>query len=129
MEKWNRATADKGNKPNFVNCVNSVKGVLDPEERKGGNKEMFHITLRAIRESCGYTIDEAAKHCGISAQEMAKYEKNPGEMMCSTAMKIRRLYPVPLDFIYAGTEEDCAKRNRELARAENMERAKKAAVG
>jgi transcriptional regulator with XRE-family HTH domain len=55
--------------------------------------------LEAIRELAGYTTEEAAGACGVSVEQMRDYENYPGNISAGTAMKLRRLYDIPLDYI------------------------------
>lgn len=57
------------------------------------------LTLEAARKEAGFTIKEAAAQCGISVIKMEKYEDSPGTMRASTAIKLRKLYNVPIDYI------------------------------
>jgi len=59
----------------------------------------MHLTLRTIRESKGYTLNEAASHCGISESKMEEAENKPGDIPASIAIKLRNLYGIPIDYI------------------------------
>ncbi len=64
------------------------------------------ISLHAMRIMAGYTVEEAAEHCGISAGEYMAYEEDSREIPLHAARKIRKLYGIPLDLLFAGTEKD-----------------------
>lgn len=55
------------------------------------------ITLEIIRNSAGYTIEEASEHCQVSVEEMKRFENDPGIMPKVIACKIKRLYNISLD--------------------------------
>ena len=57
------------------------------------------ISLDAIRAHEGYTQEEAAEHCGVTASDMKEFETSPGNMPGSIAMKLRELYGIPFDYI------------------------------
>lgn len=57
------------------------------------------MSLRDIRTYKGYTEDEAAKHCGVSTEKMKQIEADPGKMKARMAIKLRKLYGIPLDYI------------------------------
>lgn len=56
------------------------------------------ITLQAIRKSKGYTLHDAAEHCSTSETEMTEVEDDPGNMPASMAIKLRKLYGIPIDY-------------------------------
>jgi len=60
---------------------------------------MFRIALCAIRESCGYTLNEVAEYCGTTVEAVKEMEDSPGDIMASMAMKLRALYGIPIDYI------------------------------
>jgi DNA-binding XRE family transcriptional regulator len=60
---------------------------------------MFQITLRVVRESCGYTVEEVAEYCGIALDKMKEVEDDPGAMKDSIAIKLRKLFGIPIDYI------------------------------
>lgn len=70
------------------------------------------LTLKAVRISFGYTLEEAAKHCDIPENYLSELEIDSGEMPPNVAMKLMNLYGVSPDAIYFGKESDCIERNR-----------------
>ena len=72
----------------------------------------MQFTLRAVRISCGYTLWEAAKECGVSKKTLRKYEKDSSNIMFSLMLKLRKLYDIPADYFYLGSESDCIEHNR-----------------
>jgi len=60
---------------------------------------MHTITLELIREKSKLTISEVASHCGVTVSRIKELESNPGEMPVSIALKLRKLYGVPFDYI------------------------------
>jgi len=73
---------------------------------------MFQFTLRAARVSCGYTVEEVARHCGIPVHAFNDLEIDSGQMQFSLMQKLTNLYGVSQDLIYFGVEVDCIERNR-----------------
>lgn len=57
------------------------------------------LSLCEIRTQKGYTQNEVAEHCGISTREMNELEAAPGKMSATIAIKLRRLYGIPIDYI------------------------------
>ena len=68
---------------------------------------MFKITLRAARESCGYTVEEVARHCGVSVKIICEVELDSSEIAYSLLFKIIDLYNIAPDHAYLGLESDC----------------------
>lgn len=60
---------------------------------------MNRLALNIIRESLGHTIENVAKHCGVSVNQMKEYEKNAGDIPASIVIKLRNLYGIPIDYI------------------------------
>ena len=56
---------------------------------------MFKITLRAARVSCGYTVEQAAKYCGVSSGTIRKYETNPSHLPLYLTIQLSKLYDIP----------------------------------
>ena len=77
----------------------------------------FKVTLRAARESHGYTVEEVAKYCRISTKKMEALELDSDHITYEILAKLTRLYAIPLDYIHFGKNEDCYKFNREQAAA------------
>ncbi|UWG96762.1 helix-turn-helix domain-containing protein [Dehalobacter sp. DCM] len=74
---------------------------------------MFQIMLRCVRESCGYSIIEAALHCDLSADEYELIENDASLLTADIMVKIKKLYNnIPLELIYPGEEMDCIRYNR-----------------
>lgn len=57
------------------------------------------LSLDELREEAGYTLQEVASICGVSEKQMKAYEASPGNMSASTAIKLRKLFKVPIDFL------------------------------
>lgn len=78
---------------------------------------MFQITLKMVREACGYTIEEVAKNCEISFSTLKKFEIDSEWMPVKLISIILRHYRVSSSLIYFGTEANCIRRNhRTLAK-------------
>lgn len=60
------------------------------------------LTLLTARELRGYTIDEVALACGVTREDMRRYEINTGEMPFSIARKIKRLFGIKIEQIIIG---------------------------
>ncbi len=73
---------------------------------------MFQITLRNARESCGYSIGEAAECLGVTIDTLKVYENDTSLVPVKTISKINLLYNVPLMLIFIGTEDNCVLNNR-----------------
>lgn len=63
------------------------------------NTNPLQYTLSDIRAYKGYTEDETAEYCGVSVRKMKGFESNPGSIPASIAIKLRKLYGIPLDYI------------------------------
>ncbi len=87
----------------------------------------MELTLRSVRVCHGYTVEEVAEHCGVTAEEMEGYEKGTyenGDILIGTIRRLRALYGIPVDlFLHIETEAELIEYNRLLAAEE---RAKKA---
>jgi len=57
------------------------------------------IKLNAVRDSAGYTIEEASEYCQVSVEEMERLEDDPGNMLSSMVTKLRRIYKIPIDYV------------------------------
>lgn len=66
---------------------------------KEKNIYMSQVTLQSVRISKNYTVEEAAKHCQVSVEDMEKLESQPGEMPASMVMKLRKIYGFPIDYV------------------------------
>ena len=75
---------------------------------------MIQFTLRTIRESCGYSVEEAASYCGVSVATFNSFQINSSLITIETIQKISELFVVPLDLLFDGLETDCAKKNRRI---------------
>lgn len=73
---------------------------------------MFQITLRHARESCGYSIEDAADNLGVTIDALKGYENDTSLIPVKTISKINLLYNVPLMLIFIGTEDNCVLNNR-----------------
>lgn len=60
---------------------------------------MLRITLKDVREACGFTLNAAAAKIGISSDVMERYEDDTGSIPARIAAKISCLYKVSIDFI------------------------------
>jgi len=63
---------------------------------------MFHITLKEVRESSGYSAEKAAEKLGILIEVYNNYENDPGQIPKVVACKIRRMYGISLDSLCIG---------------------------
>ncbi|MHA7580378.1 helix-turn-helix domain-containing protein [Paenibacillus vandeheii] len=61
------------------------------------------LSLTEAREKRGMTIEEASGKLNIGVEDLVTYEKKPSEMEIELAIKIGKLYELPLqmmDFAY-----------------------------
>lgn len=61
---------------------------------------MVQITLRDARILSGYTVEEAARICGVTTEAYNAYENDAGIIPKNTACKIKKMYHISLDLIY-----------------------------
>jgi len=57
------------------------------------------IKLSAVRNSAGYTIEEASEYCQVSVEEMRRLEGEPGDMLASMVLRLRKIYKIPIDYV------------------------------
>ncbi len=82
------------------------------------------LTLRGIRECYGYTVEEVAEHCEVTAEEMEGYEKNCRVIMSDTMVKMSKLYGLTVDCLFSvASEAEIIEHNRKLAASERVRRA------
>ncbi len=60
------------------------------------------ITVKAVRKSCGYSVQEMAKMLEISPKIYAFYEKHPAFMPADLAIEFSHIGGVSLDNIFFG---------------------------
>lgn len=70
---------------------------------------MNKITLRMARERAGFTVEEVAKVCGVSVEEIKKYETDSRGLPFQLARMMKRLYGIKLEQIYIGLESEYVK--------------------
>lgn len=75
---------------------------------------MFKISLRSARELSGYTVEEAAKQCGILTETMNRFEDDCRDMPISIGLKISNLYNLSPSIIYIGPESEYINMHRKL---------------
>jgi len=57
------------------------------------------ITLEAVRDAAGYTVEDAARHCEVAVGEMKRLERNVGEIPAIIVLKLRKIYKFPIDYV------------------------------
>lgn len=72
----------------------------------------IQFSLKTLRILHGLSMSAAAKGIGISRSTLRKCESSPNSITLFTAIKIARYYGIPMDFIFLGTDEQCAAVNR-----------------
>jgi len=77
---------------------------------------MFQNTLRSVRISHGYSMEEVAEYCGVSIETINELEIDPCRITYNLLENIQTFYGVSLDDIFIGSETDCIKHNREIAK-------------
>ena len=60
---------------------------------------MLQMTLKAAREVCSLTLEQAAEYCKISTDTYSAYEDDPRNMPVGVICNIRELLKIPLDLI------------------------------
>ena len=70
---------------------------------------MFRISLRAARELSEYTVDEVAVICGITVEDVKRYEEDTRKMPFDLAKKAKRLFRIKIEQIYVGLESEYVK--------------------
>ena len=80
---------------------------------------MFKITLRTARELSGYSMEEVAGFCGVTVEDVKRYENDTRKMPFDLAKKAKRLFHINIEQIYLGLESECAN-NDCLKRARNV---------
>jgi len=72
---------------------------------------MFQITLRTARELSGYTVENVAVICGITVEDVKRYEENTKKMPFDLAKKVKCLFHINIEQIYLGLESEYSKNN------------------
>jgi len=73
---------------------------------------MFQITLRTVRESFGYSVEEVAEHCGIPSCTLIAYEIDTSTIPFTKARRLSEFFNVSFEDIYIGHEKECFELNR-----------------
>ena len=60
---------------------------------------MNTLTLKAARVNAGISVKEAAKACNVSEGTLYSYEAGKSSPKIGTAIKLARVYGVPIDMI------------------------------
>ena len=60
-------------------------------------------TLSALRERIGMSQSEASKALGISVPTLKKWEDDSSEMQIKDVDKVSKLYHIPKNYIFFGT--------------------------
>ena len=80
---------------------------------------MFKISLKTARELSGYTVEEVAVICGITVEDVKRYENDTRKMPFDLAKKTKRLFHINIGQIYLGLESEYIK-NSNQKRARNV---------
>ena len=91
--------------------INILFGKWKIEEEEN----MFKITLRAARISCGYTVEEVAEYCGVTTDKLNEFENDCKGMPISIGLKISNLYNLPPSAIFIGSETEYISGHRKIA--------------
>ncbi|MGV2927178.1 helix-turn-helix transcriptional regulator [Macrococcus capreoli] len=69
-------------------------------------KEDLLITMRAARVNAGYSQSEASQKLGINKDTLWRYEKNNSTIPRNIIDGIEKLYKVPSNNIFFGSESE-----------------------
>jgi transcriptional regulator with XRE-family HTH domain len=72
----------------------------------------MQITLKAAREMNGYTLEQVAEYCGVTADTISDIEDNSESITYDLLSSILNLYGVSADYVYLGIETECINHNR-----------------
>ena len=56
------------------------------------------LSLQTIRVCKGFTEGEVAERCGVTIGKIKEFENSPWRMTASIAIKLRKLYGIPIDY-------------------------------
>jgi len=76
---------------------------------------MFKISLRVARKLSGYTVEEVAVICGITADKFNEFENDCKDMPISIGLKVSNLYRLPPSVIFIGPETEYISEHRKIA--------------
>lgn len=64
----------------------------------------YQVSLKAARINAGLTVKESAKLLGISPSTLIKREKDPENLTIRQQEEFSRLYRIPKEMIFFGTQ-------------------------
>jgi len=73
-------------------------------------ENMFKITLGMARKLSELSVEEVAGYCGITAEDVKRYEKDTRKMPFDLAKKAKRLFHINIEQIYLGLESEYANK-------------------
>jgi len=56
-------------------------------------------SISAVREECGFTIQEVSSYIGVSVKKLRKYEIKPSKMPLNIAKRLLELYKIHIDLV------------------------------
>ena len=62
----------------------------------------MQYSLRSTRISCGYTVDEVARHFSVSQEKVRNVEGDSSDISYEGVLKIAEFYKVDPDLIFFG---------------------------
>lgn len=63
-------------------------------------------TLHSLRVRMGMTLEEASKQLNVSVPTLKNWENDPGTMQFKDIDKVTKLYHIPQEFIFFGSNLD-----------------------
>lgn len=79
-------------------------------EEQEDAREAVAARLRRIRELSDVTKKDFASSLDMSPQAYGDYENGKRDLPLNVAKKLRRVYSIPLEFIYFGKRDDLPHR-------------------
>jgi DNA-binding XRE family transcriptional regulator len=70
---------------------------LKRELERGADNQ---VSLKTARIMSGFTTKESAQYAEITEKTLSKYERRPSNTPLKIAIKLQKLYNVPIDMIY-----------------------------
>ena len=66
-------------------------------------------TLRSVREKNKYSVEDIALICGITVEDVKRYEDDTRKMPFDLARKAKRLFHINIEQIFIGPESEYTK--------------------
>lgn len=74
------------------------------------SREAVGLRLKAAREALGLNKREFAEGAGMSEQNYGPFENGKRDLSLAAAKQLRKIYHLPLDFMYFGNMADLPHR-------------------